>query len=331
VWYIPNAYITQKLTDNFSIGLGSFSHFGLGQEWPDNFEGRFSPGAVKTVLTTESICPVVAFKPLGWLSLAFGPYVQYLDVKIMNRAFIGAPVPPLTSNRNLNQTVEAKLKGSDWDLGWNAGVLIQLPKNFALGAAYLSEVRHEIKDGTQQLTRLSDGATIKKVNGSTSITMPATLKLGLAWKPHPWTLEVDAYWIEWSAYRNLHADFSDGTSFDVPKKWKNAWTWRFGVQYALSKYFDLRAGFIYDQSPIPDDTLDPLVPSGNRKLYCVGLGSHFGQLTIDLGYNYLQDEDRRWNNAAGNVKVGPTTLTRVTGKFEDGYAHILSMSISYKF
>lgn len=330
-WLIPNGYITHKLNDMFSFGLGAFSHFGLGVEWPKSFEGRYSEGTMKTVLTTTAISPVIGFAPVKWVSFGLGPVLQYIDLNVQNFVFVAPPVPPLTENRNLSQTAEAKLKGNDWAWGLNAGVLLHLPENFSLGASYLSRVSHEITGGKQELRLLSNGALIKDQGAASKITFPSLLKVGLAWKRRPWTFEVDAQWSEWSTYDKLEAQFSDGTSLTVVKNWHDSWTYSFGVQYELTRHFDLRAGFRYAESPVPSNTLDPLVPSGNRKTYCVGLGSHFGPLTIDLGYNYVQDESRVWNNSSGDVKLGPATLTQVTGKFKNGYAHILATNISYQF
>jgi long-chain fatty acid transport protein len=81
-WVIPNAYVTYKINDMVSVGMGSFSHFGLGVEWGGSWEGRFTPGSTKTILTTTSISPVIALKPLENLSIGFGPYIQYFNIKL---------------------------------------------------------------------------------------------------------------------------------------------------------------------------------------------------------------------------------------------------------
>jgi long-chain fatty acid transport protein len=330
-WWIPNGYITHKISDKISLGLGSFAHFGLGVEWPEDFEGRFTPGSVRTVLTTISLSPVIAFKPWERLSLAAGPYLQYMDIDMRNMAFIAPPVPPFTGNRNLAQTVEARLKADDWDWGFNLGGLLWITENLRFGVSYLSQVHHTFTDGTQELTRLSDGALIQKQGASSSITLPATLRMGLAWKLNRWTLEADGQWTDWSCYRQLRVNFSDGTTTEVQKDWHDSWAWRFGLQYSVNAYLDLRGGFALDDSPIPADTLDPLIPSGMRKFYCLGLGIHLGPFTLDAAYNYVQDQDRRWNNSAGDVKLGPVPLTRVTGQFEQTYAHLFSVSLTYRF
>src|ERR1019366_7306241 len=122
----PNAYLTHRVNENVSIGMGMFAHFGLGIEWPGTFEGRFSPGAVKAVLSTTSISPVIAVKPSERFSIGFGPYAQYFSIDLRNRAFIALPTPPLTADRNLAQTVDAELKGMDWGWGYNVGLRVNI-------------------------------------------------------------------------------------------------------------------------------------------------------------------------------------------------------------
>lgn len=329
-YYFPaNGYITHKLSNYFSLGFGSFTDFGLGTEWHRDFEGRFTPGAFKTQLTTLSLNPVIAVRPIEQVSFAIGPILQRLDLDVKNLAFVAAPTPPFTPNRNIAETAEVKLKGFDWAWGYNIGLLLHLPFNFHFGTSYLSQVQHSIEDQHRKVA-LANGLVLRQ-RASSRLNLPAAVKFGLAWKKDPWTLEADAQWIEWSSYRRVITTFADGTFAASEKDWHDAWSWQFGAQYRLSRYFDLRAGFRYEESPIPRHTLDPIVPSGNRKIYCTGIGTHFGSLTIDLAYNYVQDQDRKWNNSAGDVAVGPVTLTRVTGKFVDGSAHVVSVNIGSKF
>ena len=330
-WVIPNAYVTHKVNDKVSIGIGSFAHFGLGVEWPKYWEGRFTPGTTKTVLTTTSISPVIAFKLLENLSIGLGPYIQYFDIQLNNLVFIAPPTPPLIPNSNRAQTVDASLTANNWDWGWQAGFRLKIIDGLTFGAAYLSEVRHKITDGEQEIRSLTNGALILTQGFSAEFTLPATLRLGLAWQRDPWTIEAGAQWTEWSSYKTLQANFDNGTSLASPKNWRNAWLWRIGAQYRVNKYLDLRAGFLYDETPIPSDTLDPLVPSGDRKGFCGGFGLHLGGFTVDTGYNYIKDESRSWNNPSGDVKVGPATITRVTGKFEKAYAHIFALNVTYRF
>lgn len=330
-WVIPNAYVTHKVNEKVAIGIGTFAHFGLGVEWPKKWEGRFTPGATKTILRTTSISPVVALKLSEDLSIGLGPYIQYFDIELNNLVFLAAPSPPFTPSNNRAQTADAKLTAKEWDWGWQAGFRLKIIKGLNFGAAYLSNVRHKISGGEQELKSLADGNVVVRQGFSGKFTLPATLRLGLAWQRGPWTIEAGAQWTEWTSYKTLKAVFDNGTSLTSPKNWHNAWLWRIGSQYRVNKYLDLRAGFLYDETPIPSATLDPLVPSGDRMGYCGGIGLHFDKLTFDIAYNYIHDEKRHWNNPSGNVKVGPLSITRVTGKFENAYAHILAMNVTYRF
>jgi len=330
-WIIPNVYVTHKVNQKVAIGIGAFAHFGLGVEWPRYWEGRFTPGTTKTILRTTSISPVVAFKPFENLSVGFGPYIQNFDIELNNLGFLAAPSPPLTPNANRIQTADARLTANEWNWGWQAGFRIKLVESITFGAAYLSEVRHRIANGEHVLKSLIAGEVFLKQGVSGRFTLPATLRLGLAWQRGPWTVEAGAQWTEWTSYKVLKAVFDNGTSLTNPKKWHNAWLWRIGSQYRVNTYIDLRAGFLYDETPIPNSTMDPLVPSGDRKGYCGGIGLHFDQLTFDVAYNYIQDEKRTWNNPSGDVKVGPAPITRVTGRFEKAFAHIFAMNVTYRF
>jgi len=330
-WVIPNAYFTHQVNKNVSVGVGTFSHFGLGVEWPYDFEGRYSPGANKTVLKTTSVSPVIAVKPTERVSFGLGPYIQYLDLSLRNQALIGLPIPPLTAGSNIAQTVETELKGTNWAWGYNLGLRVKLSEALAFGVSYLSETRQHITDGTQTVTSSATGQRILRQDFSATMVLPAKLRMGLAWKSNGWTVEGAAEWTEWSSYSVLRADFADGTFLESEKKWRNVWMYRIGIQYRLNKYLDLRAAFLYDESPIPVDLVDPLVPSGDRPVACLGFGLHFGDTTIDVGYNHVWDQNRTWNNASGDVKVGPFPVTRVTGRFRDASADLFAVNLTYKF
>lgn len=328
---IPNGYITSKVSDRVSLGIGIYSPFGLSIDWPRDFEGRFSLGALRSTLQTLSVSPVIAIEPINRLSFGLGPYFQYADADVRNLAFVASPVPPLAPGRNTAVSATSKLTGNSWAVGWTLGVLCRITDSVSLGASYLSRVEHDVHDARQELTRVSDGATILVQRARTEITLPSVLRFGAAWKSGPWTAEADAQWMDWSSYRRLRVDFSNGTFIESPKNWHDSWTLRAGGQYRLNRYLELRAGFSWAESPIPRTTLDPMLPSGNRNTYCVGAGIHLPPFKIDVAYNYIDDANRRWNNSSGDVKAGTTTVTRVTGIFENVSAHFAAVNITFAF
>ncbi|RLB02595.1 MAG: transporter, partial [Deltaproteobacteria bacterium] len=98
--------------------------------------------------------------------------------------------------------------------------------------------------------------------------------------------------------------------------------WRIGLEY-LWKDWAFRVGYVHDESPIPDETLDFMVPADDRDLYNFGIGYSHGNFTIDGAYTYLVIDDR---DVSANDNIH-----RPRGELHDGYAHMFSISLGYKF
>jgi long-chain fatty acid transport protein len=329
--FLPNGYVTRRLNARVSVGLGIYTPFAVNTEWPRDFEGRFALGGLRATAVATTVSPVVAVRPPRDLSVGAGPCFQYFGVEMRNLALAGRPAPPLSPGRDSTATLLTKLSGSDWGVGWTVGLLHHPTDSISLGASYLSEVRHDAISGRQQLYRLTDGSAVISQGATSDVALPAVVRMGAAWKSNRWTLEADAQWTEWRSFGTLHADFDNGTAIDVAKNLHNSWTLRFGGQYRWNEYISARAGFAWDESPVPRGTVDPIFPSGNRNVYCVGLGIHLSPVTIDLAYNYVEDQDRRWNNPSGDVRVGRATATRVTGMFGDKTVHLGAVNVTIRF
>ena len=329
-WITPNVFLTHKINDYVAVGIGEFSSFGMGTDWPDSWEGRFAVGATKSLLTTYSINPVVAFKPTERLSVAFGVVAQRLSFELENKKWIdlrplGVPLLPIEIN--------SKLEGDDWDWGWNASFLFNVTKNFKVGASYRSEVSHNIKSIDVEFEPEMSPIGLHNVSAVSRFKTPAMLFMGSAWASGPWTLTFDAYWTQWSTYDNLSLHFDSpvggGTGMKVEKNWHDSWTLGWGVQYKVNRYLDVRAGFIYDKSPIPSDTLDPSIVHGDSRGYCLGFGTHYGDATVDFSYNYVDSRSRTYNNVSGD-EANPGG-DRVTGKFRNNNCHIITLQVGYQF
>ncbi|MCF8070108.1 MAG: outer membrane protein transport protein [Desulfobacterales bacterium] len=320
-FYIPNLYATHKVNDKWSFGVGAFSNFGLATEWAEDWEGRYVTGATKAEITTMSINPVVAYSLNPALSLSFGAVMQSIDIELQNK--LNSSIAPWPADGNL------KLSGDDWSGGWNAGLLLRLNENIKVGVSYRSKIAHTL-EGETEVSGTPAGVLDALTGTEADLTLPAIFYFGTSYENGPWTFEADAHLTQWSEYKKLEATFDSpilggATGISKPKDWEDVWALRFGGSYELNDMFDLRAGIVFDPSPIPDETLDPLVPSGDRWLYTIGTGINFEKATIDFAYNYMQDEGRTFDNAVGAGVGG------LTGEFDDIYAHILTLNVSYAF
>jgi long-chain fatty acid transport protein len=143
------------------------------------------------------------------------------------------------------------------------------------------------------------------------------------------SIEADAVRTGWSSYEELTMHYDkpispyDKVSSTTPKKWEDTWRLQFGVEYSINEMWDIRASYIYDESPIPDETVDYMVPANDRQLYGVGTGLHWDNWTVDVSYTYLKIKDR-------DVDARPDDYI-YDGEFKNGHSHIAGLSVGYKF
>jgi long-chain fatty acid transport protein len=353
--FVPHLYVTAKLNDKWSVGFATFSNFGLKTDWPNDWEGRFTQGGTFAELRTFSLNPSIAVRPHPKVSLAAGVVFQYLDFDLRRKSFV-PPIPagslgPGTPAADV-QSVEANTKftGESWGYGFNLGLMIWITDHLKFGASYRSQINQADDNGDLKFspdvsfeTGGGLGPTfnlLADTNIDASFTLPDIAYFGLAWDRGPLTLEFDVQWTNWSVWDKIEADFEDPVGLppepgiSIEEDWKDAWAYRFGAQYKLFEYLDLRAGVIYDESPIPDRTLSARIPGGNRWLFTFGVGGHWEALTVDFAYNYLTSKNKDWDNKVGD-DVGPGEFvdpdSRVRGKFKDTDAHLLGLTFIYKF
>ncbi len=97
-----------------------------------------------------------------------------------------------------------------------------------------------------------------------------------------------------------------------------------GVEYKAFTWMDLRAGYAFENEPMPDRFADYLVPSTDRRHnFSCGTGFHWCAMTLDLAYTMVLMMDRTVNNS------------RATGvlasDFQGRLSHAVVMSVGYKF
>ena len=322
---VPNAYLTQKINDRFSFGFGAFSNFGLETDWPNDWEGRFMVGGTKSELITLSLNPVLAFKPWDRVSFAFGPVMQYLDFDLRRKTFTAG----------LAGEPEAKFSGDDVDWGWNVALLTWLTEDIKFGASYRSAVRHRV-NGELEFSPNVAAANLIDTRLTSKLETPANAYLGLAWTHGPLTLEFDAQWTDWSSFGELRAEFKNPvgagvTELAVEEDWHDAWGYRFGGQFAVNQYLDVRAGIAYDESPIPRKSVSARIPGGDRWIYAVGFGGHFKGFDADLAYQYIDAESVKLGREGQDPVYDAGAAGPLTGKFKDVDAHIIAFNLTYRF
>lgn len=343
-WNPPHLYAAVPLeTDygRFGLGLGLYSRFGLGTEFDDDWSGRYNN--YNAVIQTLSIAPTISYMVTEWFSLGLGLEAMWMDLaldqKIDGTAALvaagalpaGAPVnDPSTDALDVDQNIE----GDSWGLGLSAAVALRLSERLRLGVVYRSQVEQELS-GNADLDKpaaLADLPLFEDTGVKGRVILPDSLTVGMA--VNPWTdlwLEADLVWTRWSSYDKLKIDYDElsavgADSVERQKDWNDVIRLALGAEYRLPGDYDwltLRAGYVFDESPVAKGREDYLVAANDRQLFNLGAGIFWRGLTVDLAYTYLIMKDRE---VAARVGEGV-----YDSSFDDGKAHIGGLSLSYAF
>lgn len=284
---IPYFYYVQPLTDQLTGTLSVNAPYGLITEWSDSWAGAAI--ATYSDLRTIYITPSIAWKAHEMLSVSAGLNVVDAEADL--------------------QRTGARVQGDDMSYGGTVSAHLQPGEDWGFGIRYQSRVKLDIS-GTLNGT----------LPASAALELPSSVNLGLAnTTMNNLSLGLDLVWTEWSAYEELQIVAPPAPIPAVPKDWDDVISIRVGGEYALGESWLLRAGYIWDQSPVPDTTRSPELPGSDRQMVMGGFGWKWNDLVIDAAYSYL------W---AETAPMG--SIYSLPGEFETT-THLVSLSVGYKF
>jgi long-chain fatty acid transport protein len=297
VFFLPQAYLSYRITPLVGVGLGFNAPFGLSLSWPESSPGRTVARDVE--LRTYFITPTVGLNLSRWVpGLSFGAGLDLVpaSVRLTRDILFGTDVGSVA------------LGASAFGVGGRAGLLYrpqQLDK-WSFGLTYRSPVKLNFNDGDVDF----DAPPAYRASlppdshgGSTSLTLPQTLDLGIAFDPIPgWEIEVDGNWIGWSSFKSLTLNIPGAPPTVSPKNWNDSFTVRVGTEYTIKKKWSGRLGFVWDQTPVPASTLDFLLPDLNRIDLAAGLGAALASnVRVDLGVLWVLPKSRATSNSDPNM------------------------------
>ncbi|ACL01997.1 OmpP1/FadL family transporter [Desulfatibacillum aliphaticivorans] len=322
-FFIPNFYLTNKYNEKVAVGLGVYSNFGLSTDWPDNWPGQYCSGATYTRIKSYAINPVIAYQPWKFVSISAGFIANYMDAQMENNILMPGGV--------FGPDGHMKVEGDDWASGWNAGIMFYIQDEFRLGASYRSQLCHDL---VGDITVTGNNLINMQSGGTLDINLPSVLQVGASWSKAPFTVEFDYQWTKWSNYNMLQLNVdSTGAVTEIDKNWDDAHAFRLGFAYNVVKNLDLRAGLAYEPEFVPNETLDLIVPNGDRWTWSCGFGGQYGKWVADFAYAYLYEDERSFDNEAGDVYNAATGVKvgRLVGEVQEVSAHILCLTVTRKF
>lgn len=286
---IPHLYYVQPINGDLTAMLSINAPYGLITEWPDGWAGQAL--ALYSDLETIYVTPSVAWAVGEKLSVSAGFNVVRGEAKLTRAG--------------------AVVEGDDVGYGGTVSVHYQPLEDWALGARYQSRAELEL-DGTLDVGPVFDA--------SADVTLPSSVNIGIAnTSIENLSLGFDVVWTEWSTYDYLTVVAPPVPPTPAPKLWDDVWSIRLGGEYELGDNWVLRAGYVWDESPVPDSTRSPELPGSDRQMVMAGIGWKWNNIGVDAAYSYLWAE-----------KADMGTIYPLPGEFETA-THLIALSGSYTF
>lgn len=286
--FAPGTYYVKKLNDKDWFGIGAFSRFAMVSEFERGSD--VSTNAFLSRLNGVSVTPTFAHKFDNKWSAAVGAEINYVGLTMEKNAMPGPSVPTHT-------------KGESYALGWNAAANYAFDDKNEIGVVYRSRIKHSMEADFSAYNIIAGSTNIGNRNGDAygEVTLPDSWHIGYNHKFNDKTrVELNAVRTNWSTYDALNINVS-GTgvpSFDrvhaSPKNWEDGWRYAIGVEHKLSDKYTLMAGFAYDESSIPYDGGDFMVPTGNRKTYSIGARYNDKDQTLAIALGWMDVGDLRF-------------------------------------
>ncbi|HXI34788.1 MAG TPA: outer membrane protein transport protein [Gemmatimonadales bacterium] len=354
-YLVPSGYITRKLSDKITAGIGVFAPYGLGTKWPTTFIGRFD--GYHTSIKSIYIQPTVAYQVTPRLNFGLG--VAYITsslalhqrVDLSQQTVTGQPftfaalgIPTYTD------FADATLKATGTGIAFNGGVTFKVNDQLSLGGHFIT--RKTIKyTGTAAFTQVLTGLVLPPGNpitgttlpvdalvgpefvpggplsaqsASTTVTMPDQGTIGFAYKVRPqWTFMGEYQQIVWGWFSSLTINFANPLTPDrtLYEGYRDSHAIRTGLEYARSAKSTFRLGYLHHTAAAPVQTVTPLLPEGPRNEFTIGYG---GELTsglhVDVAYQFIKQNDRR----------GRAYTAFNNGLYQFG-ANLFGLGLSYTF
>lgn len=314
-WAVGSYYVRQ-INDKEWFGIGAFPRFAMVSEFER--ESMASSNAFFSKLNGVSVTPTYAHKFDKKWSAAVGAEINYVGLELQKNSYD----PRVQMNVGATQT-----EGESYALGWNAAANYAFDDKNEIGVVYRSRITHSLEADFKMYPVIGDKITADAYG---VVTLPDSWDIGYNHKFDKKTrLELKATRTNWSTYDALNVYF-DKLVFGKPnalsdKNWENGWRYAIGLEHNLSDKYTVMAGFAFDESSIPHDGGDFMVPTGLRRTYSIGARYNDKKQTVAVALGWM---DVGTLDFAGHPEKGDAYSS---AHAYDSFTKIASISYQRKF
>ena len=312
-WAVGSYYVRQ-INDKEWFGIGAFQRFAMVSEFERG--SKASTNAFFSKLNGVSVTPTYAHKFDKKWSAAVGAEINYVGLELQKNSYD----PRVNMNVGATQT-----EGESYALGWNAAANYAFDDKNEIGVVYRSRITHSL-EADFKMYPVTGGKITANAYGV--VTLPDSWDIGYNHKFDKKTrVELKATRTNWSTYDALNVYF-DKPVFGQPaalsaKNWESGWRYAIGLEHNLSDKYAVMAGFAFDESSIPYEGGDFMVPTGLRRTYSIGARYNDKKQTVAVALG--------WMDVGSLDFAGHATDAYKSAHAYDSFTKIASISYQRKF
>lgn len=302
---VPGFAAGYRINDEFTVGVTSYSPFGLVTDYDDT---PLTAVADVSRLTTVVVAPTVTWQPMDSVALGASLNLIYADARLTQDA--------------------VQLEGDTFDVSFSVGAMFKPAERTQIGVAY-----HHGYDLSLEGSNTLNAAPFATGTFDTTADaeLPAWIGVGVTQGvTDDLRVMAEARWLGWSSFDRIEIstpgapdlsplgpDFSD---LEEVQNYEDAWFFAVGAEYDASDKLTVRGGVAWDGTPTTDEDRTLRVPDSDRLWLSAGASYAVSEsMTLDASYSYLHGlDDPEVSGDFGTVEF-------------DGGAHILSVGGSIKF
>ena len=315
-WAVGSYYVRQ-INDKEWFGIGAFPRFAMVSEFERG--SKASTNAFFSKLNGVSVTPTYAHKFDKKWSAAVGAEINYVGLELQKNSYH----PVAQMNVGATQT-----EGESYALGWNAAANYAFDDKNEIGVVYRSRITHSL-EADFKMYPATGGKITADAYGV--VTLPDSWDIGYNHKFDKKThLELKATRTNWSTYDALNISLSNHSvpgvlpsDVNSAKNWESGWRYAIGLEHNFSDKYAAMAGFAFDESSIPYNGGDFMVPTGLRRTYSIGARYNDKKQTVAVALGWMD---------VGNLDfAGHATDAYKSAHAYDSFTKIASISYQRKF
>ena len=300
---VPNISAALPVSGDVTIGVVLNAPFGLKTEYDDNSVIRYH--ALETDIKTLSIAPTIAINLSPDISVGGSLRVQYLDFEASNAVdAAGILLANGGSGTPGTDDAQAAFSATDWALGFQVGVQAKIGDRTKVGISYASKVEHDFSgvanfDLSSSLSAQALNVTanlFSTSNFDSALTTPGRIAAGGTYEvSNALKLKMSVVHTFWENFDGVFATFDNPAQppESLTQDWQNSWTVSLGADIAAGENTILRAGVMYDETPVNPTFASPRIPDENRYWINAGLSQKVSKnISVDIGAGYAFLDDR---------------------------------------